>query len=284
MDDGVWLAEQFEAHRRHLNGVAFRMLGSRIEADDAVQEAWLRVTRARTDDVANLGGWLTTIVARVCLDMLRTRTSRREDPVDMESTAAAAADDDTPERQALLGDAVSAALMIVLDALNPAERVAFVLHDLFDIPFDQIAPIIGKSAVAARQLASRARRRVRLVNADPRVRAQDEIVHAFLLAAREGNFEGLLRVLDPSVVMRADAGTIAMGSQAEVRGADALAAWLSGKAAAAQPALIEGVPGLVWVSHGELRVAFSFTFADDRIAAIDLIADPQRLQTMQIDF
>jgi RNA polymerase sigma factor (sigma-70 family) len=282
--DTQWLAQQFEDHRSHLSGVAYRMLGSRADADDAVQEAWLRISRAGAESVENLGGWLTTVVARVCLDMLRSRKSRREEPALDSGAAIYAAAGDDPEQEAIVADAVGAALMIVLDSLNPAERVAFVLHDIFEVPFEQIAPVIDKSVVATRQLASRARRRIRLANADETTRARDDVVSAFLSAAREGNVARLLQVLDPSVVLRADAATQAIGSQAMAVGSEAVVNWFAGRAKAAQPALIDGTPGLVWVQGGELRVVFAFGFESGRISSIDLIADAQRIAQMQIDF
>lgn len=284
MTDASWLAEQFEAHRRHLNGVAYRMLGSRSEADDAVQEAWLRASRAQTEGVDNFGGWLTTVVARVCLDILRSRKSRREELIGDDGAALESIDRSDPADHALVADAVSAALMIVLDSLNAAERVAFVLHDVFEIPFEQIAPILDKSVVATRQLASRARRRVRLQRADQTTRAHDGVVRAFLDAAREGDVEGLLRVLDPSVVLRADATTQAMGSDALAHGSDAVVKWFAGRAKAAQPALIDGKPGLVWAHGAELRVVFVFSFQGERISGIDLVADADHIGRMQVDF
>src|SRR5689334_3801927 len=221
MGSNDWLAERFEASRPHLRSVAYRMLGSSSEADDAVQEAWLRVSRAGTEGVENLGGWLTTIVGRVCLDMLRSRRSRGEEPV-AEPPAEVEADAPDPEAEALLGESVGLALLVVLETLAPAERVAFVLHDLFGVSFEEIGPIVSRSPTAARQLASRARRRVRGATADPDERRQRAVVDAFLAASREGDFEALLSLLDPEVVARADGAGI-LGTASEVVGADAVA-------------------------------------------------------------
>jgi RNA polymerase sigma-70 factor (ECF subfamily) len=281
-----WLARQFEERRAHLRGVAYRMLGSGAEADDAVQEAWMRAQRAGTSDVANLGGWLTTIVSRVCLDMLRSRVSRREDSIDApETQAPQPVEQMDPESEAVLADSVGMAMMVVLDTLAPAERVAFVLHDLFDVPFDQIAAIVGRSEPATRQLASRARRRVR-GQEPPTAQAsrRDEIVRAFLAASREGRFDELLKVLDPSVVVRADTAVAAIGAPAAVSGAENVAKVFSGwRMLAAQPALLGGAPGLVWIEHNEVRVAFAFSFEGDRIAAIDLIGDAAHVQRLAIE-
>jgi RNA polymerase sigma-70 factor (ECF subfamily) len=281
-----WLAQQFEERRAHLAGVAYRMLGSRAEADDAVQEAWMRAQRAETSGVTNLGGWLTTIVSRVCLDMLRSRIARREEPIDApQSLIPERVERMDPESEAVLADSVGMAMMVVLDTLAPAERVAFVLHDLFDIPFDQIASIVGRSEPATRQLASRARRRVR--GQEPptaEVSRRDEIVRAFLAASREGKFEELLKVLDPSVVVRADARVIAIGAPQVVSGAENVARVFSGwRMLAAQPALLAGKPGLVWIERNEVRVAFAFDFAGDRIAAVDLIGEPEHVKDLAIE-
>lgn len=284
MDDPDWLAGQFEAKRPHLRRVAYRMLGSPSEAEDAVQEAWLRLGRADAAAVENLGGWLTTVVARVCLDLLRSRKSRREEPLEARGPAAAREDGSGPEDDAMLADSMGLALLVVLETLAPAERVAFVLHDMFDLPFDRIAPIVGRTPTAARQLASRARRRVQGSAAAPaadRTR-QRAIVDAFLAASRGGDFAALLTMLDPDVVLRADAAAVQMGAAAEVRGARAVAETLSGRARAAEPALVGGGVGLVWAPGGRPRVAFGFTFADGKVAAIDLIADAERLQQLEI--
>jgi RNA polymerase sigma-70 factor, ECF subfamily len=284
MEKDKWLAEQFEAHRDHLQRVAYRMLGSTGEADDAVQEAWLRLSRAEAAGIDNLGGWLTTVVARVCLDTLRSRKSRREEPLDGEPQPAAGhervAD---PEREAELADNVGLALLVVLEALAPAERVAFVLHDMFDLPFEEIAPIIGRSPTAARQLASRARRRVRGTKASQgAVASQRKVVDAFLAAARSGDVAGLLAVLDPDVVLQADRAAVQLGGIAELRGAEAVAANFKGKAQAARPALVDGALGVVVAPQGRLLLVLNLTFAGDRIAAIDVVADPDRLEALDL--
>jgi RNA polymerase sigma-70 factor (ECF subfamily) len=285
MSERGWLTEGFEANRTHLRAVAYRMLGSTGEADDAVQEAWLRLNRTDPGDVENLGGWLTTVVARVCLDMLRTRRSRREElfddlPPERDAEPEGGAD---PEREALLADTVGLAMQVVLDTLTPAERVSFVLHDMFGVPFEEIATIVGRSPEAARQLASRARRRVGSAEepeTDPS--RQRAIVEAFLAAARGGEFEALLALLDPKVVARADESGVAMGAAAQVRGAAAVAKTFAGRARAAQPALVGGVAGLVWAQGGEPRVVFEFTIWDGRIVGIDLIADPERIRELDV--
>jgi RNA polymerase sigma-70 factor (ECF subfamily) len=281
-----WLAERFEANRGHLRGVAYRMLGSMSEADDAVQEAWLRLSRSGAEGVENLGGWLTTVVARVCLDMLRSRKSRREEPLGPHVPEPVINREDRvhPEREALVADSVGPALLVVLETLAPAERIAFVLHDLFGMPFDEIAPIVGRSPTAARQLASRARRRVRGARAsgEPDVARQRAIVEAFLAASRGGDLPALLRLLDPEAVLRADAVAVEMGAEPEVRGAQAVAASFSGRARVARPALIDGAPGLVWSQAGRPRVVFGFTIRDGKVASIDLIADPERLAQLDL--
>jgi RNA polymerase sigma factor (sigma-70 family) len=282
MDDRDWLAERFEAHRPHLRAVAYRMLGSAAEADDAVQEAWLRASRAGADEVDNLGGWLTTVVARVCLNQLRSRRSRPEAPLDDQAAELAdgAAD---PEAEAVLADAVGPALLVVLDTLSPAERLAFVLHDLFAVPFGEIAEILGRSEAAARQLASRARRRVQGAEAPEGDRARQRlVVEAFLAASRKGDFEALLRLLDPRVVARADAAAVAAGAEAEVRGARAVAGAFVGRARFARPALVEGAVGAVWAPGGRPRVVFAFTVSDGRVAEIRLLADPERLAELDL--
>jgi RNA polymerase sigma-70 factor (ECF subfamily) len=278
------LTEQFEANRGHLRAVAYRMLGSGAEADDAVQEAWLRLNRTDTSDVENLSGWLTTVVARVSLDMLRSRRSRREDAMDVLSELAERGGEGNPEQDAVMADAVGPALLVVLDTLAPAERLAFVLHDLFGVPFDEIAIILGRSPDAARQLASRARRRVRGVSPDdePDIDRQRDVVSAFLRASRGGDFEALLTVLDPDVVVRADETSIAMGAEAEVRGATAVLKTFLGRAAGAQPAVIDGVPGAVWAPGGRIRAALSFTVRDGKVTAIDLVADRERLDQLDV--
>jgi RNA polymerase sigma factor (sigma-70 family) len=295
MDEKKLLAERFEADRARLRSVAYRMLGSPSEAEDAVQEAWLRLSRSDTGGVENLSGWLTTVTARVCLDMLRSRKSRREEPLDDDSDEpVASAGEGDPEREILMADSISLALLVVLETLAPAERVAFVLHDMFDVPFDEIAPIVGRSPTAARQLASRARRRVQGVSEVPdadRIR-QREIVDAFLTASRGGDFSALLAVLDPDVVLHADRlavegskAAVARGAPAlspEIRGAEAVATTFAGRARGAQPALIDGAAGLVWAPGGVPRVVFNFTLAGGRIVAIDLVADPARIRQLEI--
>jgi RNA polymerase sigma-70 factor (ECF subfamily) len=286
MDEHDWLAREFEARRGHLRAVAYRMLGSSSEADDAVQDAWLRLSRSDTSAVENLGGWLTTIVARVCLNMLRSRKARREESLGelVMEPKAGRQDGTDPEHEALIADSVGLALLVVLETLTPAERVAFVLHDTFAVPFDEIAPIVGRSPDAARQLASRARRRVQgaSVGPDADLARRRKLVDAFLAASRGGDFEALLAVLDPDVVLRADRTVVQMGGSAEVRGAAAVAETFSGRARAAQPALIDGAPGLVWSQDGRPRVAFTFTIVGQKIVAIEMLADAERLSRLDL--
>jgi RNA polymerase sigma factor (sigma-70 family) len=286
MDEREWLAERFEAKRTHLRAVAYRMLGSLSEADDAVQEAWLRLSRSGTSGVENLGGWLTTIVARVCLDMLRSRKSRREEPLGEHVPEPIVSREDgiDPEHEALLADSVGLALLVVLETLAPAERVAFVLHDMFDLPFAEIAPIVGHSPAAARQLASRARRRVQgaATVPDADLTRQREVVDAFLAASRGGDFDALLALLDPDVVLRADRAAVHMGASREVRGAAAVAETFSGRARFAQPALVNGAVEAVWATRGRPRVVFGFTITRGRILEIDLLADPERLRQLDL--
>ena len=285
MDQDEWMAQRFEENRPHLRSVAYRMLGSASEADDAVQEAWLRLHRADTGDVRNLGGWLTTVVARVCLDMLRARRSRHEEPVGVDAPEPVGRDEGVvdPEHEAIVGDSVGLALVVVLETLAPAERVAFVLHDLFAVPFEEIAPIVGRSPEAARQLASRARRRVQGASPSEADRPRKrEVVEAFLAASRNGDFEALLAVLDPDVVARADATVVQMGATSEARGAAAVAQTFAGRARAARPALVDGEVGLVWAQQGEPKVVFGFSVADGRIVEIELIADPERLGQLDL--
>ena len=286
MDEHEVLAERFEANRAHLRAVAYRLLGSFSEADDAVQEAWLRLSRSGAGGVENLGGWLTTVVARVCLDMLRSRKSRREEPLDTPLADVPVSPDagTDPEHEAVLADSIGLALLVVLETLAPAERLAFVLHDLFAVPFDEIAPIVGRSPAAARQLASRARRRVQGAPAAPesdRARHR-EVVDAFLAASRNGEFDALLALLDPDVVLRSDAVAVRTGASKEVRGAAAVAGTFSGRARVALPALVDGAPGAVWAPGGTPRVVFSFTIKDTKIVAIDLLADPEHLRQMNL--
>jgi RNA polymerase sigma-70 factor (ECF subfamily) len=281
MNEQEMLAQRFETERSHLRAVAYRMLGSSGEAEDAVQEAWLRLSRSDAAAVENLGGWLTTVVARVCLDMLRSRKARREDPVDESSPEPAAGREDqpNPEQDALLAESVGLALLAVLETLAPAERVAFVLHDMFDLSFDEIGSIVGRNAAATRQLASRARRRVQGASAapDPDRSRRQEIVSAFIEASRGGNLEALLAVLDPDVVVRADRSAVQLGAAAEVRGAaDAAQAFL-GRAQTAKPAMVAGMPGFVVAPEGKLLIAFRIVTTNGRIASIDLIGDPDRL-------
>jgi RNA polymerase sigma-70 factor (ECF subfamily) len=289
-----FLAGQFEANRSHLRAVAYRMLGSRAEADDAVQEAWLRLMRAGSDRVDNLGGWLTTVTARVCLDMLRERKSRREVPVDGAAENIPATDD--PEGAKQIADSIGAAMLVVLETLTPAERVAFVLHDVFAMSFDEIASVVGRSPEAARQLASRGRRRVQGAPATPdadRTRRR-EVLDAFLVAARSGDFRALLAILDPNVVLRADAQAIA-GNAArsgpnvpslapELRGHEAVAEIFRGRAKAAQPAWIDGDPGLVFAFGGPPRMVVDFVMANGRIVEIEMIAAPERIAALDLEF
>jgi RNA polymerase sigma factor (sigma-70 family) len=282
MDERDWLAERFEEHRGRLRAVAYRMLGSLSEVDDAVQEAWLRLSRADATDIDNLGGWLTTVVARVCLDMLRSRQTRREEPFtpDAPEPVATGTSGSTPEQEALLADSVGLALLVVLDRLSPAERLSFVLHDMFSVPFEEIAPIVGRSEEATRQLASRARRRVRggAAAPDPDLVRQREVVDAFLAALRGGDFEGLLAVLDPDLVVRTDLAP--PGAQAEVRGA---AVWAKGAIAyghmarLVRPALVNGAVGLVIAQRGRLSRALTFKIVNGKITEIEVIGDPARL-------
>ncbi|MBI4421080.1 MAG: sigma-70 family RNA polymerase sigma factor [Gemmatimonadetes bacterium] len=286
MDQRDWLAQRFEESRGHLRAVAYRMLGSRSEADDALQEAWLKLSRSDTSGVQNPSGWLTTVVARVCLDMLRARKARREEPlgVHLPEPIVSREDRTHAEHEALLADSVGLALLVVLETLAPAERVAFVLHDMFDLPFDQISPIVGRSPTAARQLASRARRRVQGAATVPKadLTTQRKVVDAFLAASRGGDFDALLAVLDPDVVVRADSAAVQMGAAGEVRGADAVAKTFSGRARAAQLAMVNGAVGLVWAVGGEPRVVFGFTMAGGKIVAIDMVADRSRLRQMDL--
>jgi RNA polymerase sigma factor (sigma-70 family) len=282
MDEKNYLAEKFEANRARLRAVAYRMLGSTSEVDDAVQETWLRLSRADTSAVENLGGWLTTVIARVCLDMLRSRKSRREEPMGPHVPEPAA--DDVHGRDAEMADSVGAALLVVLETLAPAERLAFVLHDMFAVPFEEIAPIVDRTPAAARQLASRARRRVQGVPPpDADLGRQRKIVEAFLAAAREGDFEGLLAVLDADVVVRADQAAQRLGSLAEIRGAAAVAETFKGRAQAAKPALIDGALGVAVIFGGKLRIVLRLTITGDRIAAVDAIADAERVRQFDLE-
>ena len=282
MNEMGWTTE-FERHRSHLRAVAYRMLGSASEAEDAVQEAWLRLSRADTEAVANLGGWLTTVVARVCLDMLRARRARREDYVGSWLPEPVVTIENGPEDEAVLADSVGLALLVVLDTLTPAERLAFVLHDMFGMPFDEIAPIVGRSEPATRQLASRARRRVRgaTPTSDPDLREQRRVIDAFLAAARAGDVDALLEVLDPNVVFRIDAGGIPPRARPPVEGAEAVAAQVlqrgSSFAAYARPAIVNGAAGVIIVPGAKPIAVVGFAITDGRIAEIDVIADPAKL-------
>jgi RNA polymerase sigma-70 factor (ECF subfamily) len=289
MNENEWLADRFEEHRAHLRAVAYRMLGSLAEADDAVQDTWLRLSRAGADEVENLGGWLTTIVARVCLNMLRARNARREesfearlpDPV---LTIISPDGEVQPEEEALLADSVGLALLVVLDTLTPAERLAFVLHDMFALPFEEIAPMVGRSPTAARQLASRARRRVRGADVpapDPDLARQRAVVDAFFRAARGGDFDALIALLDPDVVVRADFGERRPSLPAEIRGAEDVARQALRSAfptARLHPALVNGAAGMVVTVRGRPFSVMAFTVAAGRILAIDAIVGPERVR------
>lgn len=281
MDEKKFLTEQFEASRTHLRKVAYRMLGTVGEVDDAVQETWLRLSRSDTTAVENLRGWLTTVIARVCLDMLRARKSRREEPLGPHVPEPA---DNAYERETEMADNVGTALLVVLETLSPAERLAFVLHDMFAVPFEEIAPIVDRTPAAARQLASRARRRVQGAPApDAELSHKRRIVDAFLKASRDGDFEGLLAVLDPEVVIRADAAAQRLGSLPEIRGAQAVAEVYKGRARAAKTALLDGELGAAVILGGELRIALRVSFAGDRITAIEAIADAERLAALDLE-
>jgi RNA polymerase sigma-70 factor (ECF subfamily) len=293
VDQSQFLAERFEANRTHLRSVAYRMLGSMTDADDAVQETWLRLSRADTSGVENLTAWLTTVVARVSLDMLRSRTSRREQqfgdsvperPASHEHRA-------DPEHEAILADSVGLALLVVLDTLAPAERLAFVLHDMFAVPFDEIASVLGRSPAAAKQLASRARRRVQGAASDDDdietdLTRQRAVVDAFLAASRDGDFDALLALLDPDVVLRADSTVVKRrrsGMEREVGGAPAVAGTFAGRARGAQMAIIDGFVGAMWAQGGRTRVVFDFRIAHGKIVGIEMVADPDRLGQMELE-
>ncbi|MGD0602273.1 MAG: sigma-70 family RNA polymerase sigma factor [Streptosporangiaceae bacterium] len=282
MHEDDWLAGRFEASRPRLRAMAYRMLGSLSDADDAVQEAWIRAAGASATSVDNLEGWLTTIAARVCLDMLRARKSRREQPLDSHDAMVAG-----PEQETMLADSVGLALLVVLDTLTPAERIAFVLHDTFGLPFGQIAAITGRSPAAARQLASRARRRVLGTAAVPgtRLARQREVADAFLAASRGGDIAGLLAVLDPDVVLHADAASVPSGAPMTIRGAAAVARGAraaSGRSSYAGVALVNGTPGIVMAPRGRLVLVLALTIPDGRITQIDVIADPARLEQLDL--
>ncbi|MCE6997220.1 sigma-70 family RNA polymerase sigma factor [Saccharothrix sp. S26] len=278
------LADRFEGHRAHLRAVAHRMLGSLPEAEDAVQETWLRLCRVDVDEVDNLAAWLRTVLSRVCLDVLRRRRARPEDTVDHLPDAPA---DDDPETEALLADSIGRALLVVLDTLTPAERIAFVLHDAFAVPFDRIAPIVGRGTATTKKLASRARRKVRGTTDLPEAELarQRHVVEAFLAAARAGDFDALLTVLDPDVVRRADPAALPAGAPTEVRGAHAVAAetvLLTANARHAEPALVDGRVGIVVAPRGRLRFVLTVTVRHDRIAAYEVVADPSRLRRLTL--
>jgi RNA polymerase sigma-70 factor (ECF subfamily) len=288
MDGNEWLADRFEEHRTHLRAVAYRMLGSLAEADDAVQDAWLRISRADASQVENLGGWLTTIVARVCLNMLRSRNTRRERPLGVHIPDPVISPEGTlqPDEEALLADSVGLALLVVLDTLSPAERLAFVLHDMFELPFEEIAPMVGRTPAAARQLASRARRRVKgaeLPAPDPDLARQRDVVDAFFLAARGGDFDALVALLDPDVVLRSDFGARRPAASRVVHGAAAVArqALLAALPnAELHPALVNGAAGVVITVRGRPFAVMGFTVTDGRIVEIDAIADPERVRAI----
>ncbi len=289
MDERNLLAEQFEAHRTHLRAVAYRILGSLSEADDAVQEAWLRLSRTDSGSVENLGGWLRTVVARVCLNMLQSRRSRREESLDVHvpDPIVSTGDRASPEYEALLAGSVGLALLVVLETLGPAERLAFVLHDMFGVPFDEIAPIVGRTPDAARQLASRARRRVQGAAPEPEadLSRQQEVVAAFLKAAREGDFEGLLAVLDPEVVLRVDYGSLPLAGTREVRGAKAVAGGATAfwrKERVIRLALVNGAAGFVSFEGGRLVSVLGFTIVGGKIVGMDILADPERLGRLDL--
>jgi RNA polymerase sigma-70 factor (ECF subfamily) len=289
VDEDQWLADRFEEHRAHLRAVAYRMLGSLTEADDAVQDTWLRLSRSGAGEVDNLGGWLTTIVARVCLNMLRSRNLRREESlgVHLPDPLISPEGELQPEEEALLADSVGLALLVVLDTLAPAERLAFVLHDMFELPFEEIAPMVGRTPAAARQLASRARRRVKGAEVpapDPDLARQREVVDAFFSAARGGDFDALVAVLDPDVVLRLDSGARRPAASLMIRGAAAVARQAQSglaaglRAAHLHPALVNGAAGVVVTVRGRPITVMGFTVADGKVAEIDAIADPERVR------
>ncbi|HKA94943.1 MAG TPA: RNA polymerase sigma factor SigJ [Streptosporangiaceae bacterium] len=291
MDENEWLADRFEEHRAHLRAVAYRMLGSLTEADDAVQDTWLRLSRAGAGEVENLGGWLTTIVARVCLNMLRSRNLRREESfgVHVPDPFISPEGQLQPEEEAVLADSVGLALLVVLDTLSPAERLAFVLHDMFELPFEEIAPMVGRTPAAARQLASRARRRVKGAEVpapDPDLARQRQVVDAFFSAARGGDFDALVAVLDPSVVLRIDAGARRPAASMAIRGAAAVARQALSGLTTVLPrvqlrhTLVNGAAGVVVTRRGLPVTVMGFTIAEGKIVEIDAVADPERVRTI----
>jgi RNA polymerase sigma factor (sigma-70 family) len=289
MHEPEFLAQQFEQNRSHLRAVAYRMLGSAAEADDAVQEAWLRLSRSDASTIENLTAWLTTVVARVSLDMLRSRTSRREDSLEAQTVEPTSSHKRDPEQETLLANSVGVAVLVVLDRLAPPERLAFVLHDMFGVSFDEIASIVGRSPDAARQLASRARRRVQGADAPSSntISQQRKVVDAFIAALRSGDYQGLLAVLDPDVVVRVDEAAARPGAPREVRGAEN---WAKGAIAYSrlaqsqlmQPMLVDGNVGLIWAPHGKLQRALRFTVENGKIVAAEVIADPERLSNLNL--
>jgi RNA polymerase sigma-70 factor, ECF subfamily len=289
MDEKDWIADRFEEHRSHLRAVAYRMLGSLSEADDAVQEAWLRLSRADSGGIENLGGWLTTVVARVCLNMLRARESRRQEPLDVfvPDPIVSREDGVDPEQEVLLADSVGLALLVVLETLSPAERLAFVLHDTFAVPFEEIAPMVGRSPMAARQLASRARRRVQGAAAvpDTDLTRQREVVDAFFAAAHNGDFDALVAVLDPDIVLRSDGGVLRPDASMVVHGADEVASralTFTRLALFVRPALINGAAGVVVLPGGRPFSVMGFTVRGGKIVEIDAITDPERLRQLDL--
>jgi RNA polymerase sigma factor (sigma-70 family) len=282
MDEKNLLAERFEAQRPRLRAVAYRMLGTLSEAEDAVQETWLRLAGADAGAIDNLGGWLTTVVARVCLDLLRQRKSRREEPLGPQ-VPEPAVDADGLEREAAMAEEVGLALLVVLERLSPGERLALVLHDMFALPFEEIAAVLGRTAAAARQLASRARRRVQgATAADPGAAERRKVVEAFLSASREGNFDALLAMLDPDAAFQADAAAVRLGGAPELRGAPAVARSFVGRAQAARSALVDGAVGVVVAPRGRLLLVLRVTFGNGRIVGIDAVADPERLRDLDL--
>lgn len=293
MDNNDWLTKNFEQARKHLQAVAYRMLGSASEAEDAVQEAWIRFNRSESEQIENLNAWLTTVVARVCLDMLRSRKAKREEPLDENVHEIPGEETGNPEADFLIADSIGSALLLILDTLTPTERIAFVLHDLFDLSFEEIAPVINRSAAATRQLASRARRRVRGARtANEDVERQQTVVAAFLAASREGNFEALIKLLHPEVILRADATAIktteankARGApefKSEINGAKPVADTFKGRAAGAQLALVNGLAGATWGVKGKPMVAFCFSVKGGKISAIDIVMDRKTLDNLDI--
>lgn len=295
MENKNWLEDNFEDTRHRLLAIAYRMLGSEDEAEDAVQEAWIRLTRSDSGKIENINGWLTTVVTRVCLDMLRSRRSRREEPIDeIVCEIPSEGSGGNPEDAFLLADSVGPALLLLLDLLTPTERIAFVLHDLFDLSFEEIAPIIDRSEMATRQLASRARRRIRGASTPKEdIERQKEVVSAFLSASRDGNFDALIKLLHPDVILRADEIAIKISEsrkskgapqfQHEIRGAKNVADTFKGKAAAAQLARVNGTAGAIWAQGGKPVVAFFFSLKGGKISAIDIVMDPQKLSAVKIE-